>query len=112
MPRGLSHRGSPSTDNLITLGARPSPLIVGRAPRIKMIGQTRFTRWALSMLLLLPAASCGSSGNNGTNPGGGCAAGQTLCGGVCVTTDSNPTSCGACGVTCGTGQACSGGACQ
>jgi Notch-like protein len=40
-----------------------------------------------------------------------CAAGQVECGGACVNTASSNTNCGACGVTCGGGQACSNGYC-
>jgi hypothetical protein len=43
---------------------------------------------------------------------GGCPAGQTLCGGRCVDTRSDPANCGTCGNVCTGGQVCSAGACM
>ena len=40
-----------------------------------------------------------------------CSAGLSLCGGVCVDTNSTTAHCGACGMACGGGKICSGGAC-
>ena len=42
---------------------------------------------------------------------GGCPAGQALCGGACTPVLTNPTNCGACGVTCTASQVCSNGSC-
>ncbi len=40
-----------------------------------------------------------------------CAAGETLCGSVCIDVSSDPDNCGACGTACPTGQICSEGVC-
>ena len=42
----------------------------------------------------------------------GCPAGQTLCGGSCVSLATDRSNCGACGNVCGSSATCSGGACQ
>ncbi|MGC4116259.1 MAG: hypothetical protein QM765_17110 [Myxococcales bacterium] len=43
---------------------------------------------------------------------GGCAAGQTLCSGVCVDLAYNSAHCGACGAVCAAGETCNSGLCQ
>jgi hypothetical protein len=40
-----------------------------------------------------------------------CPAGQTDCGGNCLDLQSNPTSCGMCGLACASGASCAGGTC-
>ncbi|MFH1434525.1 MAG: hypothetical protein ABIJ56_02295 [Pseudomonadota bacterium] len=42
----------------------------------------------------------------------GCPEGETLCGGECVDTMSDPDNCGVCGLPCAEGQVCSGGLCS
>jgi hypothetical protein len=41
-----------------------------------------------------------------------CPTGQTLCGGRCVATASDPVNCGACGVACASGRRCNAGRCE
>ncbi len=41
----------------------------------------------------------------------GCDLGELSCDGACVRPDSDPRNCGACGVVCGEGEVCAGGAC-
>jgi hypothetical protein len=48
---------------------------------------------------------------NPSTTGFACQAGMTLCAGRCVNLTSNPTSCGACGVTCAAPQSCVSGTC-
>jgi hypothetical protein len=45
-------------------------------------------------------------------PGYGCAGGLSMCDGKCVDLAIDPASCGACGVSCGVHQTCSGGSCE
>ena len=52
-----------------------------------------------------------SDGASTTGDALACPSGQMACGGACVNTASSNTNCGACGVTCGGGQACSNGYC-
>ncbi|MCB9593694.1 MAG: hypothetical protein H6719_13255 [Sandaracinaceae bacterium] len=49
----------------------------------------------------------------GTDGGGGgmCTGGTTECGGSCVDTRFDPSNCGGCGTTCGTGETCLSGTC-
>jgi Stigma-specific protein, Stig1 len=68
-------------------------------------------------------AHCGRCGNACGAPSGGtatcaagtcggtCPAGQTVCSGACVDTQTSATNCGACGTTCPAGQSCSAGRC-
>jgi hypothetical protein len=58
---------------------------------------------ALLTTLALAAAGCNSDKI--------CPSDQRLCGGACVSLQSDPQNCGACGRACGAGQACSSGAC-
>ena len=57
----------------------------------------------------------GSSGSGGATStggtGGGCAAGQTLCGADCVDELTDPSNCGGCGIPCSTGQSCQNATC-
>jgi hypothetical protein len=50
---------------------------------------------------------------NGTDPltPAGCAAGQALCGGVCINVTADPANCGRCGGVCAPSQTCFGGVC-
>lgn len=41
-----------------------------------------------------------------------CAAGTTMCGGACVSTDTDPVNCGVCGGICDETEVCIGGSCQ
>jgi hypothetical protein len=41
-----------------------------------------------------------------------CAAGQTMCGGLCVDVQADPQNCGACSTACAAGETCVQGACQ
>ena len=50
----------------------------------------------------------GGGDSGGTIDGGGCVPGRTLCGAVCVDTESDPINCGGCGVACAAGEACVG----
>jgi endo-1,4-beta-xylanase len=51
------------------------------------------------------------SGDDLTENENGCAAGQSLCGTTCVSTQLDPLNCGVCGQACASGQSCVGGAC-
>ncbi len=70
-----------------------------------------------AMVLSLAFAGCdggggsdaGTSGDGGG--GGGCTGGTTMCGAACVDTRFDPGNCGTCGMVCGAGNVCLGGAC-
>lgn len=80
----------------------------------------RFRFSFLFLTLLSVSVSCGDPATEGPQTGDGdgvggtaespCGLGQGVCDGVC-TSLSSPTSCGACGVTCGIEELCSAGAC-
>lgn len=59
---------------------------------------------------------CGETGVEASVDASGCAAGETMCGGRCVNTQSDPAHCGRCGNTCsasdGGTATCNAGACQ
>jgi hypothetical protein len=57
-------------------------------------------------LVVGSAASAGSSGDSGA-----CAPYQSLCGGTCLPTSTDPSNCGKCGNGCAGATACSGGQC-
>jgi hypothetical protein len=59
------------------------------------------------------AASALDSGRpqDSSSGDGSCQAGQTFCGGGCVDTKSDPSNCGQCSNTCGSGLTCVGGQC-
>jgi hypothetical protein len=63
--------------------------------------------------LLVGAAAC--TGGTGTDPmdsgNGTCSAPNTMCGTMCVNTQTSSANCGACGTACGTGQTCMAGVC-
>jgi len=65
---------------------------------------------ALSFVLGLPG--CGGSDGSCKDGKCVCETGQTDCSGTCIDTMSDPGSCGACGVTCATGESCLAGSCQ
>lgn len=52
-----------------------------------------------------------STSSGATDAGAPCPIYQALCNGTCIPTSQDPQNCGGCGVTCGTGQVCSGGGC-
>lgn len=60
----------------------------------------------LGLLILLAAPGAGCGGKKVV-----CPAGQTDCGGVCRDLQSDPVSCGVCGLMCATGGLCTGGVC-
>ena len=68
---------------------------------------------AVSLLIAACVSPSGTNvdmGNLNTAGNGGvqvsCTAPQVACGGVCVSLDSNPNNCGACGLKCGPGKRC------
>ncbi len=86
----------------------------------------------LALLAVLASSACGGSGettstapdvplvgDGGADASDGapidagppCATGQARCGGTCIPVTSDPMNCGACGVACGAGLGCFGGAC-
>ena len=66
--------------------------------------------WAL---VLLAIAGCGGAGKaKNALDAAGCTVGQTICGGVCTNTQSDPGNCGGCGAICPQGKVCSTGACK
>ncbi len=57
--------------------------------------------------------SCGTcTGGQSCNASGACVCSGTLCGGVCIDTDTDPANCGGCGVTCAAGEFCAAGVCR
>jgi len=66
-----------------------------------------------SALMVLLLASCFIAyGCDGDNGGTTCPAGQTLCSGSCVDTNTSTSHCGSCGTACPLGADCVGGTCQ
>lgn len=68
----------------------------------------------LSFLALTLFIACQSSSGSQRSSGGdpaSCPAGGVVCSGQCVSTESNPAHCGACGQACQTGALCAEGAC-
>jgi hypothetical protein len=53
----------------------------------------------------------GLDGPNDPRIPAGCAAGQALCGGVCINVTADPANCGRCGGVCAPSQTCFGGVC-
>ena len=53
----------------------------------------------------------GAAATAGTGGASGCPPYQTLCGGACIPTSTDPNNCGGCGVKCAAPLACSGGTC-
>jgi hypothetical protein len=68
---------------------------------------SRFSSSILVASVLAVLGACSDSGGGGVT----CAATETLCTDRCVSVADDPKNCGACGVACGAGQTCSGGAC-
>jgi len=71
-------------------------------------------RWQALLLYTLVAASgtaCGEESGGREAADSQCAVGQDLCNGICVSLQSDPLNCGACGALCDEGSYCSGGVC-
>jgi hypothetical protein len=102
-----------------------TPLVNGR-----VIPSMRTSSFCLTAALAALAAGCGArtvaddyrdaAAPDGVSPPDrpppndqppACPAGQTRCGGACVSTANDPAHCGACGVSCGPGGVCRGGTC-
>jgi glucosylceramidase len=71
--------------------------------------------FGLGLALLAAACAKGATGTGGqtgtAGTSGGCVAGQTACGDLCIDVMTDPMNCGGCGIPCSTGQTCQGGAC-
>jgi hypothetical protein len=80
--------------------------------------RTRLLANVAALLLAGAASNCTAAGHprrsEALGAGGAegyCDVGQTLCNGVCVSTQTDPLNCGACGQACATGQVCEAGSC-
>jgi hypothetical protein len=77
-------------------------------------------RTALATALLPLAAACselgglagGDAGATSGDAASPCSESVTMCGGKCVSLQSDPNNCGQCGFLCGTGRVCRAGACH
>lgn len=58
------------------------------------------------------AGDAGGGGGGGDGGAPACDVGELECAGACVRPDRDPTSCGGCGIACGSGEVCAEGACE
>jgi len=71
--------------------------------------------WLFARLILaalVATTGCGDSGGGGPVEPPQCSGQQVLCGGSCVSTQTDAANCGTCGNACGAGFTCSAGQCQ